>query len=78
MFEFEEGFKCMFWMKDVSDKYSWEEMCEMMDEDMINLFMFYEFNRVLSFYDFRGMRVSVIEVVKVDVFDGLFGFSVGV
>ncbi|KAK4677614.1 Bifunctional dehydrogenase and ferrochelatase [Podospora pseudoanserina] len=73
----EEGPKRMSWMKDVSDRYSWEEMCEMTDEDMTNLLTFYEPNRVPSFHDLRGMRASAIEAAKADVFDGSFGFSVG-
>ncbi|KAK4202330.1 hypothetical protein QBC40DRAFT_276570 [Triangularia verruculosa] len=74
----EEGPKRMSWMKDVSDKYSWEEMCEMTDEDMTNLLEFYGPNKVPSFGDLRAMRASAVEAAKADVFDGSFGFSVGV
>ncbi|KAK4188896.1 hypothetical protein QBC35DRAFT_495065 [Podospora australis] len=73
----EEGPKRMSWMKEVSDKYSWEEMCEMSEEDMHNLLKFYGPAKVPAFDDLRGMRAGAADIDKLDVFDGSFGFCVG-
>ncbi|KAK4225272.1 hypothetical protein QBC38DRAFT_483469 [Podospora fimiseda] len=76
--EQKEGPKRMGWMKDVSDKYSWEEMCEMTEEDMDNLLRFYAAGTVPEFKELRGMRAGAKEEDKVPyTFDGSFGFSVG-
>lgn len=72
----EEGSKRMQWMKDVSDKYSWGEMCEMTEEDMDNLLTFYAGGTVPEFDTLRGMRAGAADAHEFE-FDGSFGFSVG-
>lgn len=66
-------------MSKVSDTYDWEEMCELTEEDMENLLLFYPANKVPSFDVLRALRgVQNTDVTKVvDIFDGSFGFSVG-
>ncbi|KAK4465352.1 hypothetical protein QBC42DRAFT_343973 [Cladorrhinum samala] len=72
----EEGSKRMQWMKDVSDKYTWGEMCEMTEEDMDNLLTFYAGGTVPEFDTLRGMRAGGADDDDYE-FDGSFGFSVG-
>ncbi|KAK0747127.1 putative siroheme synthase Met8 [Schizothecium vesticola] len=73
----EDGGKRMRWMTRVSDAYSWEEMCGLTEEDMGNLLRYYESGRVPSLDVLKAMRGGK-DVSELDVFDGSFGFSVGV
>lgn len=73
----EDGPKRMKWMTKVSDAYSWEEMCGLTEEDMGNLLRYYESGRVPSLDVLKAMRGGK-DVSELDVFDGSFGFSVGV
>lgn len=63
-------------MSKVSDAYKWEEMCDLTDEDMDNLLLFYPANKVPPMDVLIALRGG-IEMKKLDVFDGSFGFSVG-
>lgn len=60
----------------VSNAYSWEEMCDMSDEDMENLLKYYDGNSVPTIDELLAMRKDY-DPTKTDVFDGSFGFSVG-
>ncbi|KAL3960629.1 hypothetical protein ACCO45_005746 [Purpureocillium lilacinum] len=42
----EDGPKRMRWMSKVSDSYKWEDMCNLTEEDMENLLLFYPANKV--------------------------------
>lgn len=64
-------------MSKVSDTYKWEDMCELTDDDMDNLLLFYPANKVPSMDVLRALRVGSKDPEKVDLFDGSFGFSVG-
>jgi len=70
-----EGPKRMRWITRVSDKYSFEEMCELNEEDTENLLKFYSSGKVPSLDELKAMRAGGNG--EVDVFDGSFGFSVG-
>lgn len=63
-------------MSKVSDTYKWDEMCGLTDEDMDNLLLFYPPNKVPSMDVLVALRGGV-DLKKLDVFDGSFGFSVG-
>lgn len=63
-------------MSKVSDTYRWEEMCNLTDEDMENLLLFYPANKVPSTLVLTALRRGS-DARKLDVFDGSFGFSVG-
>ena len=63
-------------MSKVSDSYSWEEMCELSDEDMDNLLRFYPANEVPSIDLLQSLRGNA-RLDNIDLFDGSFGFSVG-
>lgn len=64
-------------MTKVSDAYTWEEMCDLTDEDLDNLLRFYEKNKVPAMDVLMSMRgQSGLE--SIDLFDGSFGFSIGV
>lgn len=63
-------------MTKVSDTYKWEEMCQLTDEDMDNLLLFYPANKVPSMTALRALRKNP-PAAPADVFDGSFGFSVG-
>lgn len=69
--------KRMGWMSKVSEEYKWEEMCELTDEDMENLLLFYPANKVPSWDVLKALRGTNGDVKQLDVFDGAFGFSVG-
>ena len=69
--------KRMGWMSRVSEEYRWEEMCELTDEDMENLLLFYPANKVPSWDVLKALRGTNGDVSQLDVFDGAFGFSVG-
>ena len=71
----QEGPRRMAWMTKVSDAYSFEEICELTEEDLENLLQFYPENKVPTFNDLRNMRSHPDGAL--DVFDGSFGFSVG-
>ncbi|KAK5996921.1 Siroheme biosynthesis protein met8 [Cladobotryum mycophilum] len=72
----EDSPKRMRWMTKVSDAYKWEELCELNEEDMDNLLLFYPANKVPDIDVLLALRGG-IDVKKLDVFDGSFGFSVG-
>ena len=72
----EEGPKRMAWMTRVSDTYSWDEMCDLSDEDMDNLLRYYPSGKVPSLDVLKAMRNGG-DPSLLDVFDGSFGFSVG-
>ena len=63
-------------MSKVSDKYSWDEMCELTDKDMDFLLRYYAENKVPSFSELRIARGEP-DPRELDLFDGSFGFSVG-
>ncbi|XWW98747.1 hypothetical protein V2A60_006749 [Cordyceps javanica] len=73
----EDGPKRMRWMSKVSDTYKWEEMCQMTHEDMENLLLFYPANKAPSMDIIKSLR-DVRDVEALDVFEGSFGFSIGV
>lgn len=62
----------MGWMIKVSDAYSWETFCDMTDEDMENLLLFFSSGEVPDLDFLKSMREE-----PEYVFDGSFGFSVG-
>jgi precorrin-2 dehydrogenase/sirohydrochlorin ferrochelatase len=70
-----EGPKRMRWMIKVSDAYDWEQFCKLSEEDMANLLSFYAEGRVPAMEELKAMRAAGDPE---DVFDGSFGFSVGV
>ncbi|KAJ0309615.1 Bifunctional dehydrogenase and ferrochelatase [Colletotrichum fioriniae] len=72
----EESPKRMGWMIKVSNKFDWEEICDLTDEDMENLLRFYATNEVPTIDDLLAMRENP-GFNKLDVFDGSFGFCVG-
>ncbi|KAL2120260.1 hypothetical protein VTJ04DRAFT_4286 [Mycothermus thermophilus] len=72
----EDAPRRMAWMSRVSDAYAWNEMCELSDEDVDNLLKFYPSGKVPSLEELKSMRAE--PEVRTDVFDGSFGFSVGV
>ncbi|ORY70484.1 putative siroheme synthase Met8 [Pseudomassariella vexata] len=74
--EIEQGPKRMKWMSRVSDSYSWDDMCGLSEEDMINLLTFYADNKVPTIGTLKAMRGGV-DSEAIDVFDGAFGFCVG-
>ncbi|CRK34462.1 hypothetical protein BN1723_014856 [Verticillium longisporum] len=69
--------KRMGWMIKVSNAYGWEEICDFTDEDMENLLTYYADNKVPTVDDLQAMRRHP-EPSKTDIFDGSFGFCVGV
>ncbi|KAK9778292.1 putative Siroheme synthase Met8 [Seiridium cardinale] len=71
-----EGPKRMRWMSKVSDKLSWDQMCELSDEDMDNLLRFYKGGKVPEVDVLKAMRGGGAPE-DIDVFDGSFGFSIG-
>ncbi|KAK0723544.1 putative NAD(P)-binding-domain-containing protein [Lasiosphaeria miniovina] len=72
----EDGPRRMAWMTQVSDAYTFDEMCGLTEEDMHNLLRYYPSGRVPSLDVLKAMRGNA-DVVRLDVFDGSFGFSVG-
>ncbi|KAI0481946.1 siroheme synthase middle domains-like protein [Xylariaceae sp. FL0804] len=70
-----DGPNRMRWMIDVSDAYSWDELCGLTDEDMDNLLTFFRHNEVPKLDLLKAMRGGK-SPEDVDVFDGSFGFSV--
>ncbi|KAF3766700.1 siroheme synthase middle domains-like protein [Cryphonectria parasitica EP155] len=62
----------MGWMIKVSDAYSWEAFCDLTEEDMENLLLFFSRGEVPDLDLIKSMRE-----VPDYVFDGSFGFSVG-
>lgn len=63
-------------MSKVSDAYSWEDMCEMTEEDMDNLLLFYPANKVPAMDIILALRGGQ-SVEDLDTFEGSFGFCVG-
>ena len=61
----------------VSDAYSFEALCSLTDEDVDNLLRFYSSGNVPPLDILLSMRGNP-DLSKIDVFDGSFGFSVGV
>jgi precorrin-2 dehydrogenase/sirohydrochlorin ferrochelatase len=72
----EDGPRRMAWMTKVSEAYSWDEMCDLSEEDMDNLLRYYPSGKVPSLDGLKAMRANP-DVGQLDVFDGSFGFSVG-
>ena len=64
-------------MSKVSDSYKWEDMCNLTEEDMENLLLFYPANKVPAIAVLFALRGGT-DVKKLDVFDGSFGFSIGI
>lgn len=62
----------MGWMINVSDAYSWEAFCDLTEEDMENLLLFYKDGEVPDLETLKAMREEPDYV-----FDWSFGFSVG-
>lgn len=60
----------------VSDSYKWEEMCQLTEEDMDNLLLFYPPDKVPSITALYALRKNPPPATA-DIFDGSFGFSVG-
>ncbi|KAK6819626.1 hypothetical protein PG990_010120 [Apiospora arundinis] len=75
--DIEEGPKRMRWMIRVSDRYSWDEMSDLTDEDMDNLLSYYKPNKVPDIDILKAMRGGGMSPEDIDVFDGSFGFSLG-
>lgn len=71
----EDGPQRMGWMIKVSDAFTFEQFCDMTDEDMENLLRYYAKGNVPSLDVLKGMRGN--PDYDFDVFDGSFGFSVG-
>jgi len=71
----EDGPKRMRWMTKVSDAYSWNDMCELTDEDMNNLLVFYPASKVPELHVLKAMRGGKAPE-DLDIFDGSFGFSI--
>ncbi|KFA60012.1 hypothetical protein S40285_08687 [Stachybotrys chlorohalonatus IBT 40285] len=69
--------KRMRWMSKVSDSYKWDELSNLTDEDMENLLLFYPANKVPAMDVLLALRGGN-DVKKLDVFDGSFGFAIGV
>lgn len=65
-----------FRMSRVSDTYKWDEMCDLTEEDMENLLLFYPAGKVPSVDILKALRGGN-DMKKLDVFDWSFGFSVG-
>lgn len=72
-----DGPKRMRWMTKVSDAYTWNEMCCLDDEDMDNLLKFYDAGEVPELHVLKAMRGGMA-FEEIDVFDGSFGFCVGI
>ncbi|KAI1875824.1 uncharacterized protein JN550_002110 [Neoarthrinium moseri] len=72
----EEGPKRMRWMIKVSDQYTWDELCGLTEEDMDNLLKFYKGSKVPDLDVLKAMRGGR-GPEDVDIFDGSFGFSLG-
>ncbi len=73
----EDGPKRMRWMTKVSDAYSWDQMCDFSEQDMDNLLKFYQAGEVPSLDLLKAMRGGS-DGSKLDLFDGSFGFSIGI
>jgi precorrin-2 dehydrogenase / sirohydrochlorin ferrochelatase len=72
-----DGPKRMRWMSDVSDKYRWDDLAAFTDEDLDNLLRFYQSGKVPELSMLTGMRGGRLPE-DVDIFDGSYGFSLGV
>ncbi|KAF7530788.1 hypothetical protein G7054_g9501 [Neopestalotiopsis clavispora] len=72
-----QGPKRMRWMSKVSDQLTWDQMCELTEEDMQNLLTFFDSGKVPSFKELKAMRCGG-DVDEFDLFDGSFGFSIGI
>ncbi|KAK7982043.1 siroheme synthase [Apiospora sp. TS-2023a] len=73
----EDGPNRMKWMIRVSDRYSWNDMCDLSDEDMDNLLSYYKPKEVPDIDILKAMRGGGMSADDMDVFDGSFGFSLG-
>ena len=71
-----DGPKRMRWITRVSDAYSWDEMAGLGDDDIDRLLKFYEADKVPPF-DLLGAMRGGDAPEAVALFDGSFGFSVG-
>ncbi len=63
-------------MTNVTNSFTWDQLCELSEEDGNNLLRFYPSGEVPSFDVLLAMR-DTADLSKIDVFDGSFGFSVG-
>ncbi len=63
-------------MTKVSDAFSFDDLCELTEEDMDHLLGFYASGEIPSLNELVAMR-SIPDFSKTDIFDGSFGFSVG-
>ena len=61
----------------MTDSYSWKDISLLTDEDFGNLLDYYPTGHVPSMEELTAMRVDDA-FSAYDVFDGSFGFSVGV
>lgn len=64
-------------MTQVSDRYSIDEMHLLTSEDMDNLLLFFPQDRVPSMMALQALRKNA-DLSQLDMFDGSFGFHVGV
>lgn len=64
-------------MSKVSDTYKWEEMCQLTEEDMDNLLLFYPPNKVPTMDALKALRKNPEPPSTEDLLDFSFGFSVG-
>ena len=66
-------------MTKVSDAYKWDEIAQLTDEDMDNLLGFWPIQTVPTLAELQALRqVQELGLFDEDVFDGSFGFAVGV
>jgi len=64
-------------MTKISDTFAWDEWCSFTDEDTDNILKFYAHGGVPSYDELMALRRDG-GFGKVDVFDGSYGFSVGI
>jgi precorrin-2 dehydrogenase / sirohydrochlorin ferrochelatase len=64
-------------MTKVSDTYKWEEMCQLTEEDMDNLLLFYPPNKVPTLAALKALRKNAEPPSAEELVDFSFGFSVG-
>ncbi|KAK8119105.1 siroheme synthase Met8 [Apiospora kogelbergensis] len=74
--DIEDGPNRMRWMIRVSDRYSWNEMSDLTDEDMDNLLSYYKPKKVPDIDVLKAMRGGGMSAEDIDVFDGSFGFAI--
>lgn len=67
----------MRWMSAISDAYSWDDLAGLVDDDMANLLTFYSTGQVPEIDILKAMRDGR-DPDDIDVFEGSFGFSLGI